>query len=209
MIEVVHSYETEADPILVNINIFIACFTTCWARLKLYRDGISKLQPEQVLYFDTDSIIYKRKDDQPKLELGDYLGEFTDELEGDHIVEFASAGPKNYGYVTVSGKVECKVRGFSLNYRGSEQLNFEILKQNVLDEVNAPQEDPRSVPIWNLHKIVRDHQTKQLYTESEIKRYKLVFDKRIVDPTTFLSFPYGFRKWTPQDEENMDILLNL
>ena len=36
MIEVVYKHIQEADPVQVNINIFVACFTTCWARLKLY-----------------------------------------------------------------------------------------------------------------------------------------------------------------------------
>ena len=107
-----------------NINIFVACFTTCWARLKLYREGLCKLKPEQVLYFDTDSIIFSRQPDEPAPPLGDHLGEFTSELKpGDHIVEFAAAGPKNYGYRTKDGKVECKVPGFTLNTRGQDQLN--------------------------------------------------------------------------------------
>ena len=46
-----------------------------------------------------------------------FLGDFTDEAEGDPIIEFASGGAKNYGYETRGGKVECKVRAFSLNYR--------------------------------------------------------------------------------------------
>ena len=37
-------------------NIFIAAFTTAWARLELYK-YLEQLK-EQVLYFDTDSIIY-------------------------------------------------------------------------------------------------------------------------------------------------------
>ena len=102
----------------------MACFTTCWARLKLYREGLCKLKPEQVLYFDTDSIIFSRQPDEPAPPLGDHLGEFTSELKpGDHIVEFAAAGPKNYGYRTKDGKVECKVPGFTLNTRGQDQLN--------------------------------------------------------------------------------------
>lgn len=36
-------------------NIFIACFTTCWARLKLY-DVLEKLD-RRVLYFDTGKSI--------------------------------------------------------------------------------------------------------------------------------------------------------
>ena len=37
--------------------------------------------------------------------LGDFLGEMTNELdEEDHIIDFTSAGPKNYGYKTKLGK---------------------------------------------------------------------------------------------------------
>ena len=130
MVEVSSQNIDDADPVQININIFVACFTTCRALLKLYREGLSPLEPKQVLYFDTDSIIYFRKPDQPGLALGDYLGEFTSELDaGDTIVEFASAGPKNYAYMTKMGVVECKVRGFSLNVRGQAQLNFNTLKK--------------------------------------------------------------------------------
>ena len=83
-------------------NIFIASFTTCWARLKLY-DLLDHLQCK-ILYYDTDSIIYvsnTQVDDPP---LGDYLGELTNELDaGEYIVEFVSRGPKNYAYKTSSG----------------------------------------------------------------------------------------------------------
>ncbi|KAL9952108.1 hypothetical protein ACROYT_G039315 [Oculina patagonica] len=225
MTEVVHKNKEACDPVQVNINIFVACFTTCWARLKLYRDGLSKLQDEQVLYFDTDSIIYKRGEGEDELPLGDYLGEFTNELDDeDFIVEFASAGPKNYGYKTKNGKTTCKVRGFSLNARGSEQLNYEILKQNVCDEVERPLDKPRHIPVFNPHKITRDKKTKQLHTQTEIKQYRVVFDKRVVDPDSFFSYPYGYLKsrleveaeelmdlaeLNEQDKRNIEVLMDL
>ena len=71
---------------------------------------------------------------------GDYLGQLTNELydkkakQYRDIVEFASAGPKNYGYVLDNGKKECKVKGFNLNAEGSRQLNYDILR-NVLDVI--------------------------------------------------------------------------
>ncbi|GFR08218.1 uncharacterized protein TNCT_640001 [Trichonephila clavata] len=70
-----------------STNIFIAAFTTCHARLKLYSE-IEKLN-ESVLYFDTDSIIYKSDgiNDPP---LGNFLGEFTDELNGGTITSFVT-----------------------------------------------------------------------------------------------------------------------
>ena len=96
MIEVVYKSVDEEETVQVNINIFVACFTTCWARIKLYREGLSRLLPEQVLYFDTDSIIFSHRPGQPIPTLGDHLGEFTSELQADdHIVEFAAAGLKN------------------------------------------------------------------------------------------------------------------
>ena len=212
MVEVVYKHVQEADPIQVNINIFVACFTTCWARLKLYREGLSRVEPEQVLYFDTDSIIFSHRPGQPIPPLGDHLGEFTSELKaGDHIVEFAAAGPKNYGYKTKDGKVECKVRGFTLNTRGQEQLNFDLLKQNVIDEVTEPTDDPREIRVHNPHKIKRDTNTKTLQTVEETKRYKVVFDKRVVDPDTFRSYPYGYEKQQLDDVDmsNVELLLDL
>ena len=113
--------------------------------------------------------------------LRNYLGKFTNELkQGDHIVEFAAAGPKNDVYKTQQGHVECKVRGFRLNCRGQEQLDFDILRNNVQSELQRPLSEARSLPVWNPFKIVRDPQQKTICTETEIKHYKLVFDKRVV-----------------------------
>ena len=97
MVEVLYQYQKEDIPVSPNLNIFVACFTTCWARLRLYE--ALQLLGERVLYYDTDSVIYLEEPDQPKPVLGDYLGEFTTELDDDdYIVEFVSGGPKNYGY---------------------------------------------------------------------------------------------------------------
>ena len=69
-------------------NIFIAAFTTSYARLKLY-ESLDLLQ-QQVLYYDTDSVIYKWREGQPSIATGDFLGEWKDELQGDSISEFVS-----------------------------------------------------------------------------------------------------------------------
>ena len=139
---------------------------------------------------------------QPTLPLGDYLGEFTNELDqDDHIVEFAPVGPKHYGYRTKKGKVECKVRGFSLNTRGRQQLSVELLKQNVINKVTFPLEKPREIPVFKPHKITRDVNARRLETFTEIKRYKLVFDKRVVERRNFFSYPYGYLRPSEEAEE--------
>ena len=148
----------------------------------------------QVLYFDTDSVIYSKEPGQPELPIGDFLGDLTNEVEhDDHIVDFTSGGPKNYGYETASGKVECKVRGFSLgSVRGHAQLNYARLRQNVLEELEDPQENRRSIIVTNPHFFTRDATTKRLRVMPRTKDYGLVFDKRVVDRTTFKSYPYGY-----------------
>lgn len=43
-----------------------------------------------MLYYDTDSVIYRWKEDQPYIPSGVFLGELTDELEGDTIIHAQS-----------------------------------------------------------------------------------------------------------------------
>ena len=74
--------------------MFIVAFTTSQTRLKLY--GALDTLKERVLYYNTDSVIYRWKPGQVDLPLGEFLGEFTDEVSGDPIVEFVSGGAKNY-----------------------------------------------------------------------------------------------------------------
>ena len=81
---------------------------------------------------------------------GQLSQKFTSELDaGDHIVEFAAAGPKYYGCKTHKGKIECKVCRFSLNRRGQEQLNFDVLRDNVHAELQRLQAEARQIPVWN------------------------------------------------------------
>ena len=65
-------------------NFFIALLTTSLAGLKLY-DALDTLK-ERVLYYDTDSVLYRWQPGQVKLPLGRYLGEFTDELEAQSLM---------------------------------------------------------------------------------------------------------------------------
>ena len=192
LVEVHYQYQDEDIPVSPNLNIFVACFTTCWARLRLYA-ALEQLG-ERVLYYDTDSVIYWTDETQATPVLGDYLGDFTSELgDDDYIVEFVSGGPKNYGYQTKLGHVECKVRGFRLNSEGKSQLNYNVMRQNVLDEIQKPLLKPRQTQIIKTHQIVRDPKHYLLFTFPEYKQYQLVYDKRVVDPVTFQTFPYGYQ----------------
>ena len=119
----------EFVPTNMQTNVILASFTTAHARLRLY-DVLQHLG-QSVLYFDTDSVIYKTDENQDTIKTGDYLGELTDELQGHHIVEFVSAGPKNYSFKLDNGETKCTIKGFTLNHEISKELNFEKMKEEV------------------------------------------------------------------------------
>ena len=191
ILEAVYTCVNENAPKGTKTNIFVAAFTTSYARLKLY-DSLDTLE-KQVLYYDTDSVIYKWREGQQSIQIGDYLGQWKDELEGDIITEFVSGGSKNYAYQTRGGNSVCKVRGFTLNIRGSNILNFQSMKKNILDELYIPQDSRRNLNIVTPYHFQRDVEKKQIRVVPRVKQYGLVFNKRVLNTNAF-SYPYGYRR---------------
>jgi hypothetical protein len=142
------SYKKAADEYIEmrkDTNIFVAIATTAWARIRLYRE-LDKLK-ERAVYCDTDSVIYlKSPVPEENLQCGDFLGDLTSELNpGDHIVDFVSGGPKNYGYVTEKGSSCVKVRGITMNCVNAPALKFQNIKKVILNGVKnqdfVPEDD--------------------------------------------------------------------
>ena len=122
----------------------------------------------------------------------------TDELDGDVITEFISGGAKNYGYQTRGGKVVCKVRGSAI-------LNFRTMKENILSELDSPQDSRQNLNIVTPYYFKRDLQKKQIQVVPRVKQYGLVFDKRMIDVDTQSSYPYGYERIG----DELDLLLDL
>ena len=160
-------------------NIGIASFTTSHARLRLY-EGLDHLG-EQVLYHDTDSIVYKHDPNNPnhqELKTGDYLGDWTDELEGKKMVgQFVAGGPKNYSYETDDNICHTKIKGFSLNYENSLTLNHVAMIDVVLNRGLSRDVNFKSLDLFN---ITRDKRNKVLKSQIITKRYKFGYDKRFI-----------------------------
>jgi len=165
-----------------NTNPIIAAYTTALARLKLYSylDQLGK----RVLYFDTDSCIYLTKPGEVELPTGDFLGDLTDELNGNYMGEFVSGGPKNYAYnvCDVEGNIIstcCKVKGVTLNARNCKFVNFASLKDLVIDFAqNKDVEDveQRNVTVTD-NRIMRT--TKHTVVTREVSKiWRVVYDKR-------------------------------
>ncbi|XP_041361864.1 uncharacterized protein LOC121377831 [Gigantopelta aegis] len=184
ILQLEYQHKSSFVPEDKKVNIFLATFTTSWARLKLY--SFLERMDRHVLYYDTDSVIYVCKPGSYQPVLGDYLGDLTDELDGDHIVEFVSGGPKNYAYRTSKGKETCKVRGFTLHHTNAQLINFAAIRDMVL----SPTRDG-SITVTNPGKISREKRKRKIYNRPENKKYQIVYNKRVIlkDLNTL---PYGY-----------------
>ena len=164
----------------------MAAFVTAQGRLKLYSE-LEKLG-ERVLYMDTDSIIFKSKPGEYEPQLGDNLGDWTNEIspaQGGHITSFVSAGAKNYAYDTPSGETKCIVKGITLNNLASVKLNYESIKEIVVNDQTKTITVPQT-------KFTRDKMTWAVKTSLIDKKYGYYLKKRKVfnDLTTR---PHGYK----------------
>uniref|UniRef100_A0A183BP65 DNA-directed DNA polymerase n=1 Tax=Globodera pallida TaxID=36090 RepID=A0A183BP65_GLOPA len=128
-------------------NIVISLWTTSAARLLLLKamQKVMRSSGCQLLYTDTDSLIFVHPKNACPLETGPHLGQFTDEYSQHEIVEYCSGGAKQYGLKlrrTDAGadaefEYVLKVRGMTLNYDviNNQGLRYETFKQQVLDFV--------------------------------------------------------------------------
>ena len=167
-------------------NVVIAAYTTAQARLKLF----SYLKPlgKRVCYCDTDSIIFTTSAGLWEPELGDYLGDLTDETPGNRILQFVTGGPKNYAFTlekpNKKGQTSiCKVRGITLNYKNMLDINFGTVAHMVKEN-----REKGCIQVVDNNKICRTNGV--LVTRTEAKDYRIVFDKRVIKDN-YITYPYG------------------
>ena len=169
-----------------NTNVCLASFVTSYGRLRLYNE-IDKLG-DRVLYFDTDSIIFVSREGEYEPKLGNFLGEFTNEIDpkdGDHIIEFVSAGPKNYAFKLNTGVTKCTVKGITLHHVACLTINYESIKDIVCGD------HEKKLTVKQL-KFKRDNKVWNVSTEENDKSYGFVYDKRILNKTDLSTLPFGF-----------------
>ena len=84
------------------------------------------------------------------------------------------------------------------------------MRTNLLEELQDPLEQRRNVPVVNPHFFTRNPATKDIHVQPRTKQYGLVFDKRVVDPATFKSYPYGYGSLQDRDDvRNAELLVSL
>jgi hypothetical protein len=198
---------------LPNVNVCVAIFTTSYARLELYK-LLEKLQ-ERCLYFDTgvyvnttlitnyhfcnniisvtDSVIFVGPRDLEKevVKTGNAMGELKDELDGpqgEYITQFCSGGAKHYSYKTSSGKTEMTIKGITLNTRNSKIINFDRLRNMVLNEQDSV------IQVTDPRKFHRDPTTAKITSIPFYKSYRMTYSKRRLLPDGISTLPFGYKE---------------
>ena len=171
------------DDVNPSTNVILAAFTTSLARLHLYQ-FMEKLG-SNLLYCDTDSVIFKHKPGDYMPPTGNYLGALTSELKPDQwIVSFCSLGPKCYGWLSNDGQHTSKIKGHTINGETKELLNFETLLRLLSDG------SVENIRYSRVLRRVKKHLT--IFQTDQTKRLQFTFDKRVIVDEEFNTLPYGY-----------------
>lgn len=179
-----------------NTSVAVASYVTSYARMELYKhmEAAEQITPGGLLYFDTDSVFFKRKLNGPQIQFGDYLGDLTNEISDfgprARCTKFVSLGPKNYGFQVDlpdgQTKTVIKVKGIKLHSSALDIISI----HKMIDMANAYINGTEEILDIPQQQIISDnHHT--IYTKTREKSYKALSEKRrICDNGTL---PYGFK----------------
>jgi hypothetical protein len=184
------------------ISEITAAFTTANARLRLY-DMLTFLHPSQLIYTDTDSVIFLYDKTNPlhkypsnaqelpksisfakhkESSLGQWESEFKEDEYGAEIV---CGGAKTYAYRTNYGKTAIKLKGITLDVANSKIATFEALKEMVLNH--------KTIETAKRFQFQWDNKTKDIITRYISRSIKsTVCEKRTIDG--YDTKPFGYEE---------------
>ena len=157
------------------------------ARLRLY-DMLDRVG-QCLAYCDTDSVVYIADEEAERAVepyLGNMLGQFSDELDGDKIKYWLALASKDYCYKTERKKYVSKVKGFrndSEHERKTSRRNREKLLKGQEKAIEKNQIN---------FKLTREN---NIIVSDITKTWKCTTDKRvrvIVSEWYIDSVPYGY-----------------
>jgi len=169
-----------------NTNIFVACYTSAWARLRLY-NMLEKLN-RYVCYCDTDSVVYIENEETKYIfdeYVEDSLGKWTDELNNNFMEFWCCAQAKDYGYITNEKKYTGKVKGFRVNAETEEKMTNE-------QRVNLIKGTIDKVDVNYTQFVIKNC---KIFTQHMVKQWAFHFDKRMIRPVSedeIDTLPYGY-----------------
>jgi hypothetical protein len=192
-IEVTYTIPKELAEPHAFVNHAVASFVTSYARIHLY-SFMEKLG-ENLLYADTDSVVFLTAPGKPDLPTGACLGEMSCEIYSTHkkhdtIKSFVTVGPKSYGYqLRDNPDIKCvKCKGITLNYNTSRKINMEYM----VDLVTRDGFRQERTEVAYTNQIKRDRKKVKIMSINTFKSFGFTFDKRLVDNVTYKTLPIGY-----------------
>ena len=117
------------------------------------------LEPEQILYCDTDSDCWfydknnplnvnPRETPPPGARIGNALSCWEDDMKGQYATQFVGAGAKSYAYVLNDGTIKMKQKGITLDVANRAQITYDrfkamVLNKDLIEKSRKPKEEKR------------------------------------------------------------------
>ena len=198
------------------VNHVIAAFVTAYGRMHLYRQ-MTKIKIQNLLYCDTDCIVFKTGQGLANLDTGVALGELSCEIYGNHgvcdsIGLWVALAPKTYAYrLKINDNISMvKCKGITLNFTTTKLVNIDSMIRLLKYDTNLP------ISVTFSHQMERNKRKKTICYKQLEKELSFTFDKRVIlDTTTYVTLPYGHKdialiksedgqtqKWREKVEEN-------
>ena len=172
-----------------------ASYVTSLARIILFKHMI-QLDSSQLLYCDTDCIMYKRSDTlwpQKFIPIGVHLGDFKEEIIlPQKIEELIIPGPKNYSMrFNIPNKdgesSRTVLKGFKIqNANIRAKINHQSIKNLVFNRKSNI-----NITTYDDCFFFRDMSQSEIYLKKLKKNYTFTFNKRAVSDD-FKTYPFGY-----------------
>ena len=118
------------------------------------------------------------------IKFGSSLSEWQDELEGGYIKEIVIVGAKSHSYITVENKVVIKSKGITLDKANSSVVNFETMKDMILNN--------KTIESEKRYQFRWDNRSKDIITTFISRSIKsTICEKRTVNG--YDTLPFGFQ----------------
>ena len=193
-----YKYVDDFDSKAGNTSPVIASFVTSYARLELYHlIKRINLNRERILYVDTDSAIYSHIPGvDEEIELGVFLGELTDELDGKICERGVFDGPKCYALRCKrksDGSIAdtIKVKGIRLDGQASEQVTIETMYGLAKEKADNNKAEG-SVIMVDQQQFKSTKEGQIVVTSKFQKRFRVTADKLILNGNE--TYPIGYKE---------------
>jgi hypothetical protein len=127
-----------------RVNIWMASAVTAWARTILH-ERMFVVGPENVLYCDTDSVVFLKQREDTRVFTARGLGNWTDETEeGDEIEQFMALAPKCYMKIEKHNPTgSIKAKGVRMTVSNKEKTTQDIVASILEQELMYPDEQKK------------------------------------------------------------------